>query len=150
MMDRRPQRNRPEHRRQSRHPSSRHGQRQRGTAIAPFLLAGLMCFALACTSIKPLTGKARPINGPYPEQYREIIHHWIDDKFTELQGINSLEIVPPVPGVAEPFLSGDKTYGWTTMITLRAYDRIGMPTGPLRYNVLIREEQVVHYVRKVQ
>ena len=112
------------------------------------LLVGSLSL-LGCPTIRPLTGPAQPGNGPYPEAYREIVHAWIDTEFADLQGINSLQITPPVPGVAQPFLRATKTLGWQTIITLRGYDRIGMPTGPRRYHLLIRDGHVAQYVRQV-
>jgi len=115
------------------------------------LLVALAVLGLVvgCVNVKALQGKGNIERcGPYPEDYREVVRSWADTYFTNLNGISGMTITRPIPGIKSGWRT-NTVYGWWTRVKVRGYDQIGMPTGSMQYNVLIRNRAVVYSQKQI-
>jgi len=106
----------------------------------PILLALLLG---ACTTIGPtLTERTPEELGPYPENYRTIARHWIEDSIRGVTSVETLTVTKPKPGFADSLLTR-RRYGWWTHLAFRARDRMGLSKGKMYYSLLLRDGKVV-------
>ena len=104
----------------------------------------LLLATLGCMSIGPVysMGESQE-TGPFPEDYIEITYAWVENDFSTITRIRSLDMTTPVPGVAKEFLGREQIHGWYSKVELRGSDGSGALTGRLYYAVLINGKKVV-------
>jgi hypothetical protein len=108
------------------------------------LLAAASLAAACVSSIGPTVRDPGEL-GPFPEEYERVVRLWIEGRFRNYTSITRLDVSRPQPGLARaPLLSlASDRYGWWSQVAFQATDRIGAPTGAIRYRVLIRDNEVV-------
>ena len=82
--------------------------------------------------------------GPYPEDYEDIVRRWAVRELTRFSKIEGLSVSRPTPGMFERKGIGASTaYGWVTTAVVSGKDRLGMSTGRVKHQLLLRDGEVV-------
>lgn len=83
--------------------------------------------------------------GPFPENYEEITRRWVAQNVRVIATMREFSATRPIPGAADQgILFGvGEVKGWQTMVDAEGLDAIGMTTGHITYNLLLRDGQVV-------
>jgi hypothetical protein len=82
--------------------------------------------------------------GPFPEDYESIARRWAVQELSRFSKIEGISASRPSPGMWErKGIGASTTYGWVTNVTVSGKDRVGMSTGRVKHQLLIRDGEVV-------
>jgi hypothetical protein len=111
------------------------------------LLLTIAMLALAsCASFPNAQQNASADHGPYPANYKEIVHNYIAKTFKDPYSVRDLEINKPTKGWftgARIFGEPSAYYGWEVIFTVNAKNSFGAYTGRQQIDLLVRDGQVI-------
>jgi hypothetical protein len=104
--------------------------------------AGSLLRAQTEIQVVPSPAADPKVYGEYPIAYKEIITRWMESRLVDPASAVFEWIGEPRPGEVSP-KKGQKVVGYIVDFKVNARNQFGAPTGKQRYQVVIRNGEVI-------